>query len=247
MTQFPREQERAAERYFRDPAAEVLAPGMKGAACQNVRHALSIIAPKHAPVGFSDEYDADLGEALRRFQISVRHERPDGKCGPATRTLLARALLRKAKAPVLERMADPENRTKDRHIFISYAREDARRTRRYIALLEAWGFTVWSDVKILGGDDWAKTLNDKIAGSFVVVLFLSKKSVQSQWVNLEIKAAHNAGARVVPIMLDVLGDNGQALIGPSQLLRPRPVNIERDEVYRGQLYDAIRGAQLGIC
>lgn len=246
MSRFRGEQERAAERYFRDPAVEVLAPGMRGPACQNVRQALSIISPKHAPVGFSDEYDAELGEALRRFQLSVRHARPDGKCGPATRALLARALLRKAKVAALQRMPDPENRAGDRHIFISYAREDARRIRTYIDLLRAWGFTVWSDARILGGAEWEQTLQTKIGGCFAVVLFLSKKSVQSEWVGLEVKAARESGARVVPIMLDVLGDDAKPLIGPSQLLRSAPVKLERDEAYRTQLYDSIRAAQLGL-
>jgi TolB-like protein len=86
-------------------------------------------------------------------------------------------------------------------VFFSYSREDEKRARPIIAILEAAGYDVWWDGLLGGGDRFSKTTEAALERAKVVVVLWSKTSVSSHWVHDE--ATRGRDRRVlVPLSLD---------------------------------------------
>lgn len=86
-------------------------------------------------------------------------------------------------------------------VFLSYSHEDRERVRPVVALLEAQGWFVWWDRKLLPGQEWEKELRDELKNCRAVVVVWTQRSVQSAWVNLEASAGLEIDG-LVPIQLD---------------------------------------------
>ena len=86
-------------------------------------------------------------------------------------------------------------------VFLSYSHEDRDRVRPVVARLEAQGWSVWWDRKLLPGREWEKELCDELKNCRAVVVVWTQRSVQSDWVKLEASAGLKIDG-LVPIQLD---------------------------------------------
>lgn len=85
-------------------------------------------------------------------------------------------------------------------VFLSYAREDARKAEAFAKCLEAAGHSVWWDHHIAGGSDYSKEIETSLRESDVVVVLWSDASIHSQWVRDEAATGKDSG-RLVPVLL----------------------------------------------
>lgn len=85
-------------------------------------------------------------------------------------------------------------------VFLSYAREDARKAKALAESLEAAGHSVWWDRHIVGGSDYSKEIESSLLQSEVVVVLWSHAAIRSQWVRDEAATGRDDG-RLVPVLL----------------------------------------------
>jgi len=87
-------------------------------------------------------------------------------------------------------------------IFISYERPDRPHAERIADVLQRHGWSVWWDRKILGGEQFSKTIETALTSSRCVIVLWSVTSITSTWVRDE--AAEGAERNIlVPV---VIGD-----------------------------------------
>jgi hypothetical protein len=80
-------------------------------------------------------------------------------------------------------------------VFMSYASEDRERARNLASALEARGWSVWWDRKIVAGETYDQTIERHLESAKSVVVLWSKDSVASEWVKNEATAASERRAR----------------------------------------------------
>ena len=78
-------------------------------------------------------------------------------------------------------------------VFISYASEDRERAARVANALEARGWSVWWDRKIITGQAYDQTIEHALASAGAVVVLWSRHSVASEWVKNEAAAGADRG------------------------------------------------------
>ena len=76
-------------------------------------------------------------------------------------------------------------------VFISYANEDRERARDLATALEARGWSVWWDRKIIAGQTFDQVIEHELDTAKCAVVLWSKHSVASEWVRNEAAAAAN--------------------------------------------------------
>lgn len=91
--------------------------------------------------------------------------------------------------------------------FISYAREDRRIAVRLELGLRQHGILPWVDVsQRLLGTLLAENIARAVGAAHTFIVLISRSSVESKWVRLEIEyalQAHlRAGVRILPVLLD---------------------------------------------
>jgi tetratricopeptide (TPR) repeat protein len=86
-------------------------------------------------------------------------------------------------------------------IFISYASEDRERARKLATALEASGWSVWWDRKIIAGQTFDQVIEHELDAAKSVIVLWSEKSVTSEWVKNEAAAAAERGV-LVPAFID---------------------------------------------
>lgn len=86
-------------------------------------------------------------------------------------------------------------------VFVSYSREDLANVRPIISMLEAQGWSVFWDRKILPGQQWSTLIEEKLRAAKAVLVVWSRFSVQSEWVKAEAMAARERGI-LVPVRID---------------------------------------------
>jgi len=81
----------------------------------------------------------------------------------------------------------------ERHIFISYSREDDIIVGRLRRDLQQAGFNIWIDTKNIepGTPDWLAAIQNAIANASCMIVALSKTAIKSEWVIKEIELALN--------------------------------------------------------
>lgn len=87
------------------------------------------------------------------------------------------------------------------HLFISYAREDAKIVDGIVNKLKWKGFSVWIDRNALRFGQWSQKIDSAIAECRAMILILSSNSIKSQWVQNEVMSAKNCGKSVIPVSL----------------------------------------------
>jgi TolB-like protein/tetratricopeptide (TPR) repeat protein len=86
-------------------------------------------------------------------------------------------------------------------IFFSYSRDDQKRARPIIALIERAGYSVWWDGLLEGGERFSRTTEAALEGSRAVVVLWSKTSVGSHWVHDEATRGRDL-QHLVPLTID---------------------------------------------
>lgn len=86
-------------------------------------------------------------------------------------------------------------------VFLSYAREDANKARSIANALEKAGHTVWWDLYVRGGSQFAKVIEEALRTADAVVVLWSQRSIDSPWVRDEAAAGRDAG-KLVPVTID---------------------------------------------
>jgi len=90
-------------------------------------------------------------------------------------------------------------------IFISYSHSDAYCVFPVLEGIAAAGYNIWYDHGIEIHTTWSDELANAIIASEVVVVFISKNSMASQYVRSEVEFAISRNVRVLPIYLEGTG------------------------------------------
>jgi tetratricopeptide (TPR) repeat protein len=89
-------------------------------------------------------------------------------------------------------------------VFLSYDRDDTDKAKPIAAALEQAGHSVWWDLHIRGGAQFAKVIEEALKAADAVVVLWSANSVESSWVRDEAAAGRDSG-RLVPATIDGTG------------------------------------------
>lgn len=87
-------------------------------------------------------------------------------------------------------------------IFISYSTKDVAVAEQIVQYLESNEMTCWiAPRNIVSGRDYTDMINEAITDCRAVVVVVSKKSVQSQWVKKELTTATSMNKLVIPFKI----------------------------------------------
>ena len=86
-------------------------------------------------------------------------------------------------------------------VFLSYDRDDSDAARVIANALEKAGHSVWWDLHVRGGAQFAKVIEEALKAADVVVVLWSANSIESAWVRDEAGAGRDRG-RLVPATID---------------------------------------------
>ena len=88
-------------------------------------------------------------------------------------------------------------------VFISYASEDREQARKLASALEALGWSVWWDRKIIAGQTFDQVIEHELETAKGVVVLWSKYSTSSEWVKNEAAVTSGRGV-LVPALIDTV-------------------------------------------
>lgn len=91
--------------------------------------------------------------------------------------------------------------TPDRHVFLSYAREDHARVEQILSALRKKGFPVFIDHDMPSGVEWETVLEAQLQRAYAVVVVWSSRSVGSEWVAREAAAGLEKD-RLFPLLVE---------------------------------------------
>jgi hypothetical protein len=75
-------------------------------------------------------------------------------------------------------------------VFLSYAQKDTELARKLSERLVTGGFQVWNpEAEINPGDNWAKKVGQALEDSDLMVILLTPKATESEWLRREIEFA----------------------------------------------------------
>lgn len=98
-------------------------------------------------------------------------------------------------------------------VFVSYKREDFARISHVLDFLRKEGWPVWYDDGIPGGAQWMDELERHLRAAFAVLLFVSHRSLESEYVKLEITYAMSLRSTIVPVSLEPVAlEGGLAMV-----------------------------------
>jgi hypothetical protein len=103
-------------------------------------------------------------------------------------------------------------------VFLSYSHGDAAIARSLRTDLERAGCTVWTDHRLLAGQNWSREIERALDRADVVVALLSPASYSSWFVRAEQLRAHRKGKLVVPVVA-VAGTDVPLALEPLQWVR----------------------------
>lgn len=93
-------------------------------------------------------------------------------------------------------------------VFLSYSRSDAQIVDKIADDLQKEGFDLWFDRQnLVAGQNWQVQIEKAINESSFIIVFISKNSLQSKWVQAEYRAAFEhqqraGGTRLIPVLLE---------------------------------------------
>lgn len=103
-------------------------------------------------------------------------------------------------------------------VFISYALSDAPIARRLVTAFRNTDVSGWLDeADVASGDSIASVVRKALEEASAVVVLLSPRALDSQWVQFEIGAAEALGKRIIPVI--IAGENLEQELPP--ILRER--------------------------
>ena len=89
----------------------------------------------------------------------------------------------------------------ERHVFLSYAREDREKVDQILHALRERHFPVFMDQEMVSGVDWERVLEAQLQRAYAVVVVWSSRSVVSEWVARE-SAVGLEKDRLFPVLLE---------------------------------------------
>ncbi len=120
---------------------------------------------------------------------------------------------------------------KNKSIFISHIIEDRSFAEALAKGLEAKGYEVyhWA-APSTRGQKFVNVIEDALMKSDIFVILLSPKSLSSQWVNFELgfalrKSTVDENTRILPILVENLGETDTGFLGAYDFLDSRNVDI----------------------
>jgi len=93
--------------------------------------------------------------------------------------------------------------TESTYFFVSYVRSDFEIVRQTIEALQVLGHRFWVDYQDLQpGMNWEVAIENALEKSTGLLIFVSKRSLESEWVLRELYAALNHNIVVLPVLLE---------------------------------------------
>ena len=87
-------------------------------------------------------------------------------------------------------------------VFISYAHQDTDKARGLVHALREKHIVGWLDsADIASGDAVSSAVRDALKKSDVVIVLLTTRAFESQWVQFEVGAAEALDKRIIPVVL----------------------------------------------
>ena len=130
-----------------------------------------------------DVWNEVIGVQAAPLASSAEWEKAKTKLADCLHTLLRSALQRQAT-----HLPEPFQSERG-FLVVSYARSDLTRVAPFLNSVVSWGFSVWYDRGIPGGVEWNAMIEQRVATSDAVLLFLSEVAASSRWVRREVKFA----------------------------------------------------------
>ncbi len=87
------------------------------------------------------------------------------------------------------------------HVFISYARKDARLVDALRQKLKEAGFEVWTDSVLRPGNDWRHEIDEAIRNAFALLVIITPAAKSSEYVTYEWAFALGLGIKVIPVIV----------------------------------------------
>lgn len=87
-------------------------------------------------------------------------------------------------------------------VFLSYSRQDASAAERLKHDLSMRGVNIWSDTDLRAGDPWDRVLSSALERAEVVLVLISRSSIESNWVTSEWQSALARSKRVIPVLVE---------------------------------------------
>ena len=131
-------------------------------------------------------------------------------------------------------------KSKPRHIFLSYSRDDVSVMNRIRMELQSAGFSVWTDEGLVAGtESWKSEIERAICEALGMVVILSPSAKQSLWVERELDFAGVHGVRVFPVL--VQGDPGSAI--PIELISAQWMDMRKAADFSAEMHNLISALQ----
>ena len=87
-------------------------------------------------------------------------------------------------------------------VFVSYAHDDSDFAQRLLASLDDAEVSWWMDsADIASGEAFALKIKESITSANAVVVLVSPRSINDQWIQFEVGAAWALGKRVILILV----------------------------------------------
>jgi hypothetical protein len=146
------------------------------------------------------------GARDRELQDELRAERSQREAAEA-RVLALEARLAQGGMPAAAAPAPattgtiptaPAPSSLSEQVFISYASADRALVKPLAERLEREGFSVWWDTQLLGGEQYRKTIIEKLATAKAAIVVWTAASIESDWVYDEATRARRGG-RLIPL------------------------------------------------
>jgi eukaryotic-like serine/threonine-protein kinase len=121
---------------------------------------------------------------------------------PTPKDALAASMRAPFPMPTSPPKLPPPYQGTEPYVFVSYARTDLPRITPFLAELGRDGHRLWYDAGIRPSEDWPEVIEDKVVNCRLLLVFLTKVSVDATWVRREIVTADHHSKPLLPVLLE---------------------------------------------
>ncbi len=125
------------------------------------------------------------------------------------------------------------------YIYISYASEDREIALEVESLLNDFTINHFIDRQLRYGDDYKATFEAHIKRAHFLIVLVSKLSLESKWVQHEVKCAKEQNKTIIPIIIESLTET---MPNPAFNLDRHAISIQNGKLSAKQLCDALIAA-----
>lgn len=129
----------------------------------------------------------------------------------------------------------------EQYAFVSYSRRDQLSVVEQIAQMRSWGYRIWFDEGIRPTEEWPEELATALSKCALVILFVTKHSVESRNVRNEVNFALTKNRPILTIYLrrTELAGGLELRIGDIQAIRKPELSSAK---YKQMVQDALAAA-----